>query len=918
MKISYTKWLFLIFFIGSLNCFSQKTSPQFSEILNSDSLSVDEKDHAFYRLIEAHKLNNEISFLIHDTFEITRWQWVQQMNWEGKIIALCKKNVDVMDSLKMNSTSFYRRNLYALGYYQFYSYKLDDALLTYKTLLTQNEKDNYVLRGAHDIAEIYFVRDQYYSARDYFKLSMAIAERQNNIIYEIKSALGIAQANKLINSPQSLNNGIKVLSDIIKKAEDIYRNPSSNITIDLLFFHQMYIQLGNLYIDRIDYDFENGKKYLGKALDIAREINDPELLNKVYNDLGVLYRKDKKKEAKFYLEKALLYDSGADMESLVHRNLSKHHLYFKNYDKALYHIQNSLATLVNIDSSNFKSLPSKSDLVSSEAKFQIILCLMDKANIWIELSEDKPNTKEFRDDIFNTLELADFLADQIRLENIDNRSKLFWRKKASEIYRKATKASYLFGEHDNAFYFMEKNKALLLLEDISLKSIKTNANIPSTITNQESELKNEITRLQGLTPKNNTDSLQSQLLLAKDNYKKFINSLNPEVKLYFKTLEPAKVIDLNIFKKDFLNHTKAYIEYIIPEEDDEEGYGLIITSEESKLFEIKDCKALKELTIEYRSLIDTPFKNKESVAHFKTVANTLHDLLLPKEIKTLIKGKTLTVVPDYYLQNIPFEALTSSTKKLDYLLYTNEINYAYSLTFLSENKKNKKVNKNDIIAIAPVEFPKELLSLPYTKEELRFIDRTFNANLLVNDEASKSNFFNKSNNFNIIHIASHANANDSISPWIAFYDQKASLNEIYTLNNSAELVVLSACNTSLGKIHHGEGVMSLSRGFFNSGSQSVMPTLWEVNDKSTLTLVKSFYNNLNQNQDKSLALHNAKLEYLKNNSLSNASPYYWASFVLIGDTSPIEFSNRYFTYYYIILAIFILSIIWLFIKKIKK
>ncbi|MBC2846540.1 CHAT domain-containing protein [Winogradskyella flava] len=894
---------------------SQATSQEFTQIKNSDSLTAEEKNNEFYKLIKKHKQQGEIDFLINDTFEITRWQWIQQMNWENNAIELCRMNVALMDSLKMKDSISYRRNLYGLGYYQLYSYRLEDALVTYKQLLALNEQDGYVLRGAHDIAEIYFITDRYYLSRDYFKLSQKIAENRNNFIYEIKSVLGIAQANKLINSPQSLEEGINTLSEVIKKAEEMDSDPSSELIIDLTYFHQMYIQLGNLYIDRIDYDFENGKKHLDKALEIALEINSPELLNKTYNDLGVLYLKDEKKEAQFYLKKALRYDAGPNMKSLVHRNLSKHNLFFKNYEEALYHIQKSLGTLIKIDSSNSKSLPTKSDLIKSETKFQLISGLMHKANIWIELSEQNLNSKEYHNDIFKTLNLADFLADQIRLENIDNRSKLFWRKTASEIYLKATKASFLLNEPERAFYYMEKNKALLLLEDISLKSIRNSTKVPENIAKQELKLNSNIIELERLRVKNNSDSIQRHLLLAKENYSEFLNDLSPEYKFYFKTLEPAKVIDFNNFRKDFLKAPKVYIEYIIPEDEDDEGYGLILTSSKTHLFEIKDCKELKELVIEYRNLIDTPFRDKESIERFKKVSNSLYRLLFPDEIKPFIKDKTLTIVPDYYLQNIPFESLTTSDKELSYLIYTYEINYSYSLTFLSENRKIERNNANNIVAIAPLEFPEGLTSLPNSKEELRFIDQTFDAKILLKENASKANFFKETNNYNVLHIASHANANDSISPWIALYDQKVTLEDIYKLKTSAELVVLSACNTSLGELHHGEGVMSLSRGFFNSGSHSVMPTLWEVNDKATLKLVNSFYTNLSQNQDKSLALHNAKLEYLKTNSLSNASPYYWASFILIGDTGTIEMKHNFPVLCYYLLGLLCLILVFFLFRR---
>ena len=142
-----------------------------------------------------------------------------------------------------------------------------------------------------------------------------------------------------------------------------------------------------------------------------------------------------------------------------------------------------------------------------------------------------------------------------------------------------------------------------------------------------------------------------------------------------------------------------------------------------------------------------------------------------------------------------------------------------------------------------------------------------------------------------IHLATHANA--SANPWIAFADQKLGLHELYTSKNQAELVVLSACNTNMGTIESGEGVFSLARGFFYSGANSVVASLWNANSKSSSEVLSDFYKNLKDGQTKSEALRNAKITYLKSRSLSDASPYYWACFVVMGDNQPIAFPTSY-------------------------
>ncbi len=94
--------------------------------------------------------------------------------------------------------------------------------------------------------------------------------------------------------------------------------------------------------------------------------------------------------------------------------------------------------------------------------------------------------------------------------------------------------------------------------------------------------------------------------------------------------------------------------------------------------------------------------------------------------------------------------------------------------------------------------------------------------------------------------------------------------------------------------------MSLARAFFYSGAKSVVSSLWNADDKSTAKIMRSFYNYLKAGHTKSKALYYAKLDYLKSSSLSEKSPYYWASFVLVGDDSFIKDLSTNTSYYYIL------------------
>jgi CHAT domain-containing protein len=109
------------------------------------------------------------------------------------------------------------------------------------------------------------------------------------------------------------------------------------------------------------------------------------------------------------------------------------------------------------------------------------------------------------------------------------------------------------------------------------------------------------------------------------------------------------------------------------------------------------------------------------------------------------------------------------------------------------------------------------------------------------------------------------------------------LHEIYNLELPAELVVLSACQTALGKEMRGEGLIGLSRGFFYAGASRVVASLWKVDDEATSQLMRLFYGAMlgPRRMTPAAALRQAQLEVAKETRWQ--APYFWAAFTLQGD-----------------------------------
>jgi CHAT domain-containing protein len=115
--------------------------------------------------------------------------------------------------------------------------------------------------------------------------------------------------------------------------------------------------------------------------------------------------------------------------------------------------------------------------------------------------------------------------------------------------------------------------------------------------------------------------------------------------------------------------------------------------------------------------------------------------------------------------------------------------------------------------------------------------------------------------------------------------------EVYGIPLKAKMVVLSSCNTGSGFLVSGEGILSLARGFIYSGSQSVVMSMWEIEDRSGTEIVKKFYENLKKGQPKSAALQKARIDFLKSSDQLRSHPYFWAALIVYGNNAPLYYTR---------------------------
>ncbi|PHS08578.1 MAG: hypothetical protein COA88_06335 [Kordia sp.] len=774
-------------------------------------------------------------------------------------------------------------------------------------IIKNGNHNRYTYKAYNKLGELFIINGDYFRALQYFEI--------------------------VINSFPSYNDQ-KILILAYKYAITAY-SYINNLSNDDLIKVELYSQKLESIDQSINIGLNNNlaKIYKGighkeKAIEYLKKILPIALKRKRYNDAGtishniaVLYSESKNNAlANKYYKKALGITNNIITIADTHYNqgfyLQTKTSIDKNayYDKALNIALKLKDTIKPLD-----YLPSIDDIKASQYKIDILGYLINKANNFV-IAYNEEHKRIYLEHSKSTLYLIDQLVSLIRFESSSNDSKLFWINKGVDSYMLAVKVCYLLNDTAAAFYFMEKNKSLLLLENLNATHEKERLKIPDSILKREFNLRYAILSIENKRHKTSNNNIQTKLYLEKENtYAHFLDSIRTLYPTYFNSKKEPEILSLEELRKRHVSKTTNYIEYIL---NDELGYGFFCSEGQSILFEIKNIPELLNAIDTLKTLLNHPIIYSKDNKLYNETAFSIYKKVFPfRNSLQLISNKKLVVVPDYKLKSLPFEALITKPNNTDfiqgYLIKQNiEVSYYQSASVFKQIEKQNRSAKKQLIAFAPIVFNYDSLpSLQRSKTEMDHISSLLPTTLLKNEKATTTAFISSLNDYDIVHINTHAGINDDNEPWLAFSDKKIHLKELYGINNQANLVILDACKSASGKLLKGEGVMSLSRGFFYSGSKSVIASLWNVNEKSNNKILISFYNGIKQGQTKSKALHNAKLKYLSNHQNSELSPYFWSSLILTGDTKAIDFNKTSNLYLILIGVIFLILI--LFLKKLK-
>ncbi|WP_298516877.1 CHAT domain-containing protein [uncultured Kordia sp.] len=800
---------------------------------------------------------------------------------KASAIPFLRKEMALRKKYVTSNKDLIARTYYNLGYFNWTQEKYNkmftyqDSLLSYVSV-----KDRRCGKAYNIMGLVYKAKGDYQRSLDYFKQAETILKKVNE-----KRSLLSTYINKLtlfVEQKSSMTSkDFKALElEVLNLANEV--GASAKQRLKILF------NLGAILYT--NHQNKTSLNYYNQSLPIAEQLEDSLRIAQIYSNTALIHvRNEETDDALLLNEKALLFvGNDADEKSIIYDNLGDLYVKLKQYEKGLKHHNKAINELLSFDWETKENLPEYEKVINSPSRKDILGYLIDKQNAWLSFY-DFTNDEKYLLAAEETMQLIDKTIDYVYFESKEKLSKLFWRKKGAALYINAVKICFLLNKPTKAFYYIEKNKGVLLLDNISAFSAKRIAKLPQEIIEKEQVLHQKVKALEQEFVSNIvSDSLKTHYFTAKEAYYKYLKTIEKDYPEYQRYRTSLPMLSSENVQKSLVEN-EVVVAYIL---GDDLGYVLLMDQKTVKIVPLDDLRSLKTRITAFQKLYAKPFETSHDAVSFQQLGNGIYQKLLPfQKDSSYLKATKITIIPDGFINALPLEILpTNSIGNLhdSYLIQKKELSYRYSFSLDAQNKKQLARASSKSTSFMLTEFQDDALTT-LTERPTEFFDNATH----INKNATKASFLKAYNEASQVYVSSHA-GNTNNTPWLAMFDGKVYPNELYFLNNPKELVVLNACKSSTGIFKEGEGVFSLTRAFLNSGSKSVVASLWNVNEKAGMEIFNSFRANLNKSQTKSKALQNAKIAYLeKYKNTSQSSPYYWGGIVLTGNTDILPAAVNY-------------------------
>ncbi len=808
----------------------------------------------------------------------------------------------------------------------------------------------------NNIGAIFFAKSDYQQAVDFLERSMEIYKKRGG-----ENSIDCAESYANVGLAHLYQKEFIQALEYFDKSLNITKNSTDSRgvrnTIDC------YENLSQSYFDLGDYD--KSFSFAQKALDINNKNKWD--LDITYDQLSAVHKERKNfKEALTLNQKALKirkekFGERNPKVAISYRRMAEIYRELNQIDTALYYCQKALiAVSLRFDEENISRNPDIED-VNDMGDFKKILTL--KGELLTLLFENDNQIDDLKNAL-NAFELAIKVIDAMRHGFQSEASKHTLAANALPVYEKSIKVAIQLSnwiENQNntpsdsasnllkkAFQFAEKNKATILLEAIKESKARLFLNIPTAILDREESLKRDMAFYERklFEEKQKPAEKASQIKMSFWESKIFdltqahqglSDTLERDYPDYYHLKYNAEVASVEALQAELKERNETLLEYFVGKN---EIYVFVLTADKIEVHQIANDEDLQfQFETLLQSLKVNLFQTADKEKNYSAYIESAHWIYkkLVGNVLPLKKSEDevgqLIVIPDGVMGYIPFEALLveypQNPQKMDfglndinYLLEDYSIGYAYSANLFLEGLATKASQKEqNYVGYAPV-FAKqltlnklknirscseaELQPLEGSEREVEQLQKMMDGTVFLKEEASKENFIKNGGDGRILHLATHAclSEEDPMFNTIHFVNDYLSTYELFNIRLNVDLAILSACNTGSGTLVRGEGIMSLSRGFLYAGCPSIVTSLWNVNDNAAVDIMLNLHANLMEGQSKNDALRSAKLQYLQNKPNRLSVPYFWATFVHIGNPKPIELKSVS-TGFYWLLSMFI-------------
>ncbi|MFK7796618.1 MAG: CHAT domain-containing protein [Aureispira sp.] len=638
-----------------------------------------------------------------------------------------------------------------------------------------------------------------------------------------------------------------------------------------------------------------------------------------------------------------------------------------DYSKALAYCQKSLqSSSINFSKEEQYSNPSfdaffqKHELIITlSTKLQVLQALYEQKDTNITpqllLSTIKLSIEvlEYKNKIFKSKSSQTYWLNREAIPLFENAIKI-----TLDLYEQTKKKQYL----NEAFMLSERSKSIMMMNALQEQNASTFGGIPKELIKREQELERskKIAEKAKQDAQMMGDSVQiryqdSLIFVYHEEKIELLENFEASYPKYYELKYQVQETSIQDVQEG-LDEQTFLIEYF---QGQNHIYVFTISKEKAFVHHFEHNTIYDTWLASFQHLLPDVQRAQDDINKtYKTFVKAsykLYQLLLERNMLT--DKSHLILIPDGQLAYLPFEVLltkdvaqaanqpiNANFATLPYLLRQYTTNYNYSAyLFLQQQTQTNNKKACKILALAPSysnknaptwrnpyerNLRKILDQLPGATRELDSLEAMFGGAFLRDQEANETNFREIAASYDILHLAVHGLV-DEAKPelsGLALEEDNHSVQdnilyayEIKQLDLNAQMVVLSACETGIGKYQRGEGVLSIGRGFMYAGVPSLVTTLWKLNDNTGPFIITEFYKNLHKGLPKDEALRQAKLLYLNRYNGIASHPALWACLVQVGNYAPLNIQPNHSNQYVIIIGalIFLLGI-GIFILQRKK